>query len=138
MAAGPNRPGRTYVACLEAQNTLWPTLYLSTLPHLATIPLDSPLVCPAQEWLDLLEGFVGRVYDCDPTHPPVDRMRQDPIPLTEIMPCLDHPTSCRSRWQCTEPISKRDLRNANVQSVVAGSDSEAESLAPSLSLKVRK
>src|SRR3712207_5264826 len=47
-------------------------------------------------------------------------MWHDPIRLTEIMPSLDHPTSCRSRWQCTEPISKRDLRNANIQSVVAG------------------
>jgi hypothetical protein len=47
-------------------------------------------------------------------------MRQDPIPLTEIMPSLNHPTSYRSRWHCTEPISERDLRNADIQSVVAG------------------
>ena len=113
-------PGRTHAAFPEAHNTLRETLYMSTLPHPATIPFDSPLVSPAQEWLDLLKGFVGRVYDCDPTHPPVDRMRHDPIPLTEVMPSLDHPASCRSRRHCTEPISKRDLRNANIQSVVAG------------------
>jgi hypothetical protein len=47
-------------------------------------------------------------------------MRQDPIPLTEIMPSLNHTTSYRSRWHCTEPISERDLRNADIQSVVAG------------------
>src|SRR3712207_2107227 len=53
VAAGPNAPGRTCVACLEGHNTFRATLYLSTPPHPATIPLDSPLVCPAQEWLDL-------------------------------------------------------------------------------------
>jgi hypothetical protein len=37
------------------------TLLLSTPPYPATKPLDSPLVCPEQEWLDLLEGFVGRI-----------------------------------------------------------------------------
>src|SRR5215217_495723 len=36
------------------------------------------------------------------------------------MPSLDHPASCRPRRHCTEPISKRDLRNANIHSVVAG------------------
>src|SRR3712207_2241924 len=123
VAAGPNAPGRTCVACLEGHNTFRAPLYLSTLPHPATIPLDSPLVCPAQEWLDFLEGILGRVHDCDPTHPPVNRMRQYPVPLPEIVPSLDHPTSCRSRWQCTEPINKRDLRNANIQSVVASTDS---------------
>src|SRR5215218_4843403 len=125
MAAGPSGPGRTprtHAACPEAYGTLRATLLSSTLPHPATKSLDGPLVCPAQEWPDLLEGFVGGVYDCDPTHPPVNRMRQDPIQLTEIMPGLDHPTSCRSRRHRTEPIRKRDLRNANIESVVAGTD----------------
>ena len=50
-------------------------------------------------------------------------MWQDPIPLSEIMPGLDHPTSYRSRWQCTELISERDLRDADIQSVVARTNS---------------
>jgi hypothetical protein len=58
---GCNGLGRTHAAFPEAHNTLWKSLYLSTLPHPATEPLDSPLVCPAQERLDLLKGFVGRV-----------------------------------------------------------------------------
>jgi hypothetical protein len=58
---GCNGLGRTHAAFPEAYNTLWEILYLSTLPHPATEPLDSLLVCPAQERLDLLEGFVGRV-----------------------------------------------------------------------------
>jgi len=60
-AAELNGLGRTYVACLEARNTLRATILLSTLPYPAKKPLDSPLVCPTQEWLDLLEGFVGRI-----------------------------------------------------------------------------
>ena len=61
VGAELNGLGRTYVACLEARNTLRATILLSMLPYPATKPLDSLLVCPTQEWLDLLEGFVGRI-----------------------------------------------------------------------------
>jgi hypothetical protein len=46
------------------------------------------------------------------------------------MPGLDHPASCRPCRHRTEPISERGLRYADIESVVAGTDSGGGVISP--------